>query len=53
MAAPVPSSIGDVRSQYLGDTQSQAGDRRRSQHANTQQTSKSKIASLLKKDEEG
>jgi len=52
MAAPVPSSIGDVRSQYLGDTQSQAGDRRRS-HANTQQTSKSKIASLLKKDEEG
>ena len=54
MAAPVPSTIGEVRSQYLGETPSQAQIAKRREHnySSTQQTSKSKISSLLKKEGE-
>lgn len=48
MAAPVPSTIGDVRSQYL-DEKSRAS--RDNSIFNTNNSQKSKIASLLRKDE--
>jgi hypothetical protein len=48
MAAPVPSSIGDVRSQYLDD-KSRAS--RENSIFNTQNSQKNKIASLLRRDE--
>ena len=50
MAAPVPSTIGDVRSQYLDDKSSRVGSRENSIFG-TQQQPKNKIASLLRKDD--
>lgn len=49
MAAPVPSTMGEVRSQYLGD--SCASGSRDNSIFNTQQTQKNKIASLLRRDD--
>lgn len=49
MAAPIPSSIGDVRSQYLDD-KSRVGSRDNSIF-NTQHHQKNKIASLLRRDD--
>lgn len=49
MAAPVPSTIGDVRSQYLDD-KSRVGSRDNSIF-NTQHQQKNKIASLLRRDD--
>ena len=48
MAAPIPSSIGDVRSQYLDD-KSRAS--RENSIFNTGNSQKNKIASLLRRDE--
>ena len=50
MAAPVPSTIGDVRSQYLDDKSSRVGSRENSIFG-TQHQPKNKIASLLRKDD--
>lgn len=48
MGAPIPSSIGDVRSQYLDDKSRASRD---NSIFNTQHHQKSKIASLLRRDE--
>ena len=50
MAAPLPSSIGDVRSQYLDD-KSRVGGSRDNSIFNTQHPQKNKIASLLRRDD--
>ena len=49
MAAPVPSSICEIRSQYLND---KSRDQRDNSIFNNNNTSKNKIASLLQKGDE-